>query len=538
MMNNNTINSLKEFLSSLPRPHRLGIAALSGILLLLLVLQDNARNEDGSFDLSQASLVASAEAATSPKTTMAPIATKQYLARNAENHEPNIFVSAPQQKLAYQKIQASPTPLSDQGVAGKESAPQEKKTQIKGISTAPLTTTPISATPKAPDPVVPATPVDTHQYKTVEIKSGDTLAAAFKKAGIGHKQMYNLLNGHKKAKALAKIHPGNKLTFKSDAAGQLVELQHIETPLKKHIFTRTEKGYKHNRIERSPEVKLVHTHGTINLSLYGAAKKAKLEDRLIMELAKIFGWDIDFALDIRKGDQIKVVYEELYLDGEKLGNGNIVAAEFINQGEAFRAVRYTHTDGQTHYYTPDGKSMRKAFLRAPVDFRRISDNFNPRRLHPVTKTVKPHRGIDYAAKTGTPVWSSGDGKVIRAGYSKYNGNYVVIQHGGNIQTKYLHLHKRKVKTGQRVKQKQIIGTVGSTGLSTGPHLHYEFLLNGVHRNPRTIVQKLPKAQAIAKNEKTRFLQQTKQQVALLDQKPGSQVAKKKSASITPDTVAL
>ena len=225
---------------------------------------------------------------------------------------------------------------------------------------------------------------------------------------------------------------------------------------------------------------------------------------------------MDFALDIRKGDTFKVLYEEKFLDGEKLGNGEILAAEFINQGEAFRAVRYVNEDGESSYYAPDGTSMRKAFLRAPLDFRRISSNFNPKRLHPITKVVRPHRGTDYAADRGTPVWAAGAGRVIASGYTQYNGNYIVIQHGNNIQTKYLHLHKRFVKKGDRVKQKQRIGSVGSTGLSQAPHLHYEFLLDGVHRNPRTVINKLPKADSIAKSEMARFQNQTQVWIAELE----------------------
>ncbi len=212
-----------------------------------------------------------------------------------------------------------------------------------------------------------------------------------------------------------------------------------------------------------------------------------------------------------------MLYEERFLDGEKIGNGNILAAEFTNQKTTFSAVRYEDPNGNVHFYTPEGKSMRKAFLRAPLDFRRISSNFNPKRLHPITKTVKPHRGTDYAASRGTPVWAAGDGRVITSTYNRASGNYVVIQHGNNIQTKYLHLNKRSVNVGQRVRQRQTIGTVGSTGYSTAPHLHYEFLLNGVHRNPRTILNKLPKAKSIPSSETERFHQQTKPLLASLEQ---------------------
>jgi murein DD-endopeptidase MepM/ murein hydrolase activator NlpD len=210
------------------------------------------------------------------------------------------------------------------------------------------------------------------------------------------------------------------------------------------------------------------------------------------------------------------LYEQLYLDGEAFSTGKILAAQYSNLGEVFQAYYFKDSQGDTGYYNENGVSMRKAFLRSPVDFTRISSNFNPNRLHPVFKTRRPHRGIDYAAATGTPVYASGAGRVTAAGYTKANGNYVVIQHGEAYVTKYLHLNRRNVKKGQRVKQKQIIGTVGSTGYATGPHLHYEFLVNGVHRNPRTIVNKLPKAKSIAKAEMGNFTDQTAQIVRQLD----------------------
>jgi murein DD-endopeptidase MepM/ murein hydrolase activator NlpD len=227
-----------------------------------------------------------------------------------------------------------------------------------------------------------------------------------------------------------------------------------------------------------------------------------------MELANIFGGVIDFVLDPRKGDTIHLLFEEQYVDGEKFRDGEIIAASFTNRGKTFNALRYIDNAGKTGYYNQDGVSMRKAFLLAPVDFTRISSNFNLRRLHPIYKTTRPHRGTDYAASRGTPVYAAGDGRVSEAGYSKSNGNYIFIQHGEQYVTKYLHLHKRHMRKGQRVSQSQVIGTVGSTGAATGPHLHYEFLMNGVHRNPRTIHKKLPKAKSLAAAEMERFRQAT------------------------------
>jgi murein DD-endopeptidase MepM/ murein hydrolase activator NlpD len=234
--------------------------------------------------------------------------------------------------------------------------------------------------------------------------------------------------------------------------------------------------------------------GVINSSLFVAGKEAGLSDAMVMKLANIFGWDIDFVLDIRAGDRFVLVYEKIFRDGEFLRDGNILGATFVNQGEHFQAIWFEDGD-VADYFAPDGRPMRKAFLRAPLNFSYISSGFNPRRMHPVLKRIRPHNGIDYYAPKGTPVYAAGDGTVIESAYSRANGNYVFIKHANSIVTKYLHFSKRAVTKGQKVKQGQTIGYVGSTGLATGPHLHYEFVLNGVHRNPRTVA--LPKAEPLA-----------------------------------------
>lgn len=360
-----------------------------------------------------------------------------------------------------------------------------------------------------------AEPTPVLEQKSFTVRSGDSLSTLFKRAGLSDREVYTLTHSCDEAKSLTRIMPGHEVVFYLNPEGGLEKLSHIPNRLNSTHFEKDGDGFKAVQEIKEPELRPVYKEAVIASSLYMAGQSVGIDDAMIMELANIFGWDVDFALDIRKGDHFSVLYEEKYLDGEKIGNGAILAAEFTNQGHKFKAVRYTHANGESHYYTPEGNSMRKAFLLAPVDFRRISGNFNPKRLHPIFKTVRPHRGTDYAANTGTPVWASGDGKVVASGYTKPNGNYVFIQHGNNIVTKYIHLNKRKVKTGQRVKQKQVIGTVGSTGYATGPHLHYEFLLDGVHRNPRTIVQKLPKAKSIAGAEKQDFLAQTKPLVAQL-----------------------
>jgi murein DD-endopeptidase MepM/ murein hydrolase activator NlpD len=235
-----------------------------------------------------------------------------------------------------------------------------------------------------------------------------------------------------------------------------------------------------------------------------------------MELANIFGWDVDFALEIRSGDRFSLIYEEEYLDGQKYGNGPILAAEFINQGKTFRALRYEDEQGRSSYFSPDGKSMRKAFLRAPVDFRRISSRFTRSRWHPVLGKKRPHRGVDYAAAIGTPIKAAGDGRVIFRGKKGGYGNTVIIKHGSQYTTLYGHLSKfrRKVKNGSRVRQGQTIGYVGKTGLATGPHLHYEFRVNGTHRNPLTV--KLPAAAPLKAKYRADFSKKSAPLLARLD----------------------
>ncbi|MCB1845313.1 MAG: peptidoglycan DD-metalloendopeptidase family protein [Halioglobus sp.] len=336
------------------------------------------------------------------------------------------------------------------------------------------------------------------------VMRGDNLSLIFRRAGFNDRDLHDVLSQSGEGKSLERIYPGQTIAFQADADGQLAAVRHVRSELETATYLRTEDGYTSEVILREPEAREATATGTITSSLFVAGQEAGLSHTTIMELANIFGGVIDFALDPRKGDTIHVIYEDLYLDGEKYADGNILAAAITNQGTTYSAFRYIDSAGDIGYYNEDGVSMRKAFLLTPVDFTRISSNFNLRRLHPIYKTTRPHRGTDYAAPTGTPVYAAGDGRVIRAGYTRANGNYIFIQHGDQYVTRYLHLHKRKVREGQRVKQSQVIGTVGSTGAATGPHLHYEFLVNGVHRDPRTIHKQLPKAKTLPTGELPQF----------------------------------
>jgi murein DD-endopeptidase MepM/ murein hydrolase activator NlpD len=301
------------------------------------------------------------------------------------------------------------------------------------------------------------------------------------------------------SKLLKKINVGDVFHIGQNAAGELAVLTY---PLSKtetlYVKLIDDGSYQSSKETKTVEIRETIAHGVIKSNFWNAGIESGLNDAQIINLANIFGWDIDFALDIREGDSFHVVFENRYVDGDHIGTGKILAAEFINKDDPFQAIRFT--DGE--YYSPDGRSMRKAFLRAPVNFRYISSNFKPKRFHPIQKRWKAHRGTDYRANKGTPVVAAGNGKVTHSTYNKYNGNYVFIQHGNGIETKYLHFSKRNVKKGQRVKQGDVIGYVGSTGMSEASHLHYEFLLNGVHRNPRTV--KLPDAKPINKKYAAEF----------------------------------
>jgi len=338
-------------------------------------------------------------------------------------------------------------------------------------------------------------------WKTAKVKSGDSLAKIFKRLGFNARTTHDvsIAKGADSA-LLKKLNVGDKLRIGKDNNNVLVALEYPLSKTDTLFVQRVDDHYQSHKESKTVEIRESIAHGVIKSSFWNAGIASGLNDGQIINLANIFGWDIDFALDIRQGDSFHVVYENKYIDGEYIGTGKILAAEVINQDDSFQAIRFK--DGE--YYTPDGKSMRKAFLRAPVNFKYISSNFKKNRFHPVTKSWKAHKGTDYAAKTGTPVFAAGNGKVVRAGYDRSNGNYVFLQHGDGIETRYIHFSKRAAKKGQRVKQGQVIGYVGSTGSATGPHLHYAFLVNGIYRNPRTV--KLPDAKPINKKYRTEFAQ--------------------------------
>ena len=357
-----------------------------------------------------------------------------------------------------------------------------------------------TAAPTGPSPP-PAPSLETF---TTRVQPGDSLSRIFQRHGLPARDLHLLVESGPLGKRLKNIYPGYEIEFGRDAQDNLVHLKYRPGRWETVEFQRVGDEFEGSTKFKEPDSVRRYSHASISHSLFLACLQIELDDAFAMELADIFKWDIDMILDIRKGDEFHVLYEEHQIDGEFVGYGNILAAEFVNQGESYKAVRYVDAVGAASYYSPTGKNLRKAFLRTPLDFSRISSNFNLTRVHPLWKSTMPHLGIDYAAPSGTAVKAAGAGVITKRSRSSSKGNYVVIQHGDRYQTKYLHLSRfaRDIEPGKRVEQGQVIGHVGATGWATGPHLHYEFLVDGLHRNPRTVL--MPAAEPIDSGERPRF----------------------------------
>ena len=356
------------------------------------------------------------------------------------------------------------------------------------------------------------------ELTALTVRSGDSLDQLFRRNGLSITDLAGILKQNLAAKNLRLIKPGDEIVV-YHRNNEVLQLQREIDHSSSLMVVRNGDGFSAEQIQHRLTSKYVEAEGRISSSLFEAAANAGVSDRVIMNLTGIFAWDIDFQLDIRQGDQFRVIVEELWRDGRRVSEGKILAAEFINQGERFRAIRYTDPQGNSSFYSPDGRNMRKAFLRAPLSFSRVSSNFNPNRRHPVLNTIRAHKGVDYAAASGTPVMAAGDGKIIHRGKKGGYGNTVIVQHGGNITTLYAHLSQfnRKARNGSRVKQGQVIAYVGQSGLATGPHLHYEYRKNGAYLNPRTV--KLPDAAPIDAAFKDDFMLKAQPFLGMLDGGP-------------------
>ncbi|MDA1300291.1 MAG: peptidoglycan DD-metalloendopeptidase family protein [Proteobacteria bacterium] len=366
---------------------------------------------------------------------------------------------------------------------------------------------PISQAPVLDEPEPESESVQKLDWQELTIKRGDSLARIFNRVGLPAADLQSIVDLGGEVNTLRRIFPGTKLHLQIDDQGVLHALRYSRNKLETLLVTREGDSFHASVTQANTEQLTSFQVVTIDgqaPSLYLAGKRAGLSDNILMQLSYIFQWDISFALDMRQGDTFALLYEEIYAEGEKVKDGDILAATFVNMGKSYTAVKYRDQDGRTDYYSPEGLSMRKAFMRDPVHFSHVSSSFNLRRLHPIHKRVMPHRGIDYAANQGTPVVAAGDGKVITADQNSASGKFIVLQHGQQYTTKYLHLSRfaSGISPGKSVRQGQTIGYVGATGWATAPHLHYEFLLDGVHRNPRTV--RLPKADPIPASDIEHF----------------------------------
>lgn len=417
------------------------------------------------------------------------------------------------------------------GLAGLgEAASPPRKAALEPTPEPVSTTLPVPAGPTVPEQPAPpsAEPPPApppRELRSVQVRRGDSLARIFRRLGIPAAELAALLETEQ-ASTLARLRPGERLDLELEPGnGRLAALSYRPDPLRRLRIERRDGRFQARWEEVEVERRLAAASGRIERSLFVAGQAAGLSDRMIMELAAIFGWDIDFALEIRPGDRFAVLYEERYgSDGKLLARGPIVAAEFVNRDRIFRAVRYAPPGERAAYYTPEGLSMRKAFLRTPVRFSRVSSRFSRARKHPVLNRIRAHKGTDYAAPRGTPVKASGDGKVVFVGRKGGYGKTIILRHGGVYSTLYAHLSRfaRGLRRGRRVRQGEVIGYVGSTGLVTGPHLHYEFRVRGAYRDPLTV--RLPRAAPVPASRRADFLARTRDLVSRLDALAATRVA--------------
>jgi murein DD-endopeptidase MepM/ murein hydrolase activator NlpD len=368
-----------------------------------------------------------------------------------------------------------------------------------------------------------AAPVETlaraapFEFVAVTIGRNDTLDQVFRGLQLKLSDLAELRSLPDVRKSLDMIRPGDVIQL-THLNGEIKSLTRRINDTATLSVTRADDGFNANILENPLETEERTLRGTVDSSLYVAVNSAGGTDRLAVELADVFKYDIDFVNSVRPGDSFLVVHEQEYQDGVFVRDGDILAAEFVNAGKAYRAVRYVGPNGRADYYTPDGRPVRKAFLRYPVDYARISSGFSSARFHPVLNRVRAHKGIDFAAPTGTPIKAAGAGRIVSRGRSGGYGNVIVLAHSGGVTTLYGHMSRfaKGLSVGSRVAQGQVIGYVGMTGLATGPHVHYEYRVNGVHKNPARVT--VAKADPIPASLMADFKAQTTPLLARLDAK--------------------
>ena len=354
-------------------------------------------------------------------------------------------------------------------------------------------------------------------WQSAVVESGDTLGGLFARHGFSARDLNRALEAQPVQEIAGKLRPGKRVAFFSTEPGRLEKVLFDNSELSRVLVHLDDpSGVREEVLERQLQYRVERASGHIESSLFGAAEQAGLSGVMVLKVAKVLGYDIDFAQDLRIGDRFHVVYEQVYDNGEKIRDGDVLAVSFINRGTRYVALRHVHADGKIEYYDQDGRPLRKDFLRTPVDFTRISSRFNLARKHPILNRVRAHRGVDYAAPTGTPVYAAGAGRVQFRGRQGGYGNTIILDHGQGHTTLYAHLSRfnGNARNGARVQQGDVIGYVGMTGLASGPHLHYEFRIKGVHRDPLTVT--LPKPEPLKDRALERFRQDTTALAAQLE----------------------
>lgn len=375
--------------------------------------------------------------------------------------------------------------------------------QLIDVATSKLSPKPAATSPAdievQPAPVT----VPIGSVKTFTVQSGDTLSKLFREAGIPLVLAIKL-NRAKEAKKIQSLKPGRELTFYFDAEGQWETLEYTLDKLTTLVIAPNEAGFQVNEYKEEVTYETVAASGSISSNLGLAGEEAGLSYNMLAKLVDIFKWEIDFARDIQSGDRFNLIYQKAYSGDEFIDDGEILAAEFWNRGKLIQAVRFENSAGDIAYYKPDGESLKRGFLRTPIKIGKVTSGFSKGRLHPIKNTWKAHKGVDYGAKSGTAILATGDGIVQYAGKKGNYGNTVILRHGGEYTTLYAHMKKfgKGVRTGKRVTQGQTIGYVGRTGWATGPHLHYEFRVNGYHKNPLKV--EFPRTDPVASSDMPKF----------------------------------
>ena len=370
----------------------------------------------------------------------------------------------------------------------------------------------------------PIPPVSMTFWRQESIQRGDTIATLLSRLEVNNHDSSNFLRDARDVKAMHQLVPGKIIHVEMTARGELLLLRYFSGGSEPLVMEKSGGSFKMGTQPPKLETHIQMKSGVINSSLFSAVDSAGVPESVATQIVDILASDIDFHRDLRKGDRFTVVYDSLYGNGEPARPGRVLAVEFINQGTPHRGIYFQAENGESGYYAPDGKNLRKAFLRSPLEFSRISSGFSSARFHPILKTWRAHSGIDYAAPTGTRVKAAADGTVAFAGWQGGYGNVVILQHHGQYSTVYGHLSNfaKGLRAGQRVSQGDIIGHVGATGMATGPHLHYEFRENGIQRDPLRLA--MPTATPVSPKYIPAFYEYTKPLMARLDMLRGTSVS--------------